>query len=163
MPQNEDALAYFLTFTCHGTWLHGDERGSVQRLGPENVLELDANRARHESARRRMTGDPVTLDLEQRRVVDSAIRETCKFHGWEVKALNVRTNHVHLVVASDVVPERVMNTVKVWATTMLKRGGLLPPGGDVWTRRGSKRYLWREDHVSEVCWYVLNRQGPDLI
>jgi hypothetical protein len=24
-------LAYFITFTCHGTWLHGDERGSVDR------------------------------------------------------------------------------------------------------------------------------------
>ncbi len=24
-------LAYFITFTCCGTWLHGDERGSVDR------------------------------------------------------------------------------------------------------------------------------------
>jgi hypothetical protein len=22
-------LAYFITFTCYRTWLHGDERGSV--------------------------------------------------------------------------------------------------------------------------------------
>ena len=24
-------LAYFITFTCYGSWLHGDERGSVDR------------------------------------------------------------------------------------------------------------------------------------
>jgi hypothetical protein len=24
-------LAYFITFTCYGTWLHGDQRGSVDR------------------------------------------------------------------------------------------------------------------------------------
>ena len=26
-----DPLAYFITFTCYGNWLHGDERGSVDR------------------------------------------------------------------------------------------------------------------------------------
>jgi hypothetical protein len=25
-------LAYLITFRCHGTWLHGDERGSVDRF-----------------------------------------------------------------------------------------------------------------------------------
>ena len=25
-------LAYFITFRAYGTWLHGDERGSVDRL-----------------------------------------------------------------------------------------------------------------------------------
>ena len=28
----EFALAYFITFRCYGTWLHGDERGSVDRF-----------------------------------------------------------------------------------------------------------------------------------
>lgn len=110
-----------------------------------------------------MMAEPVTLGPEQRRVVDAAIRETCEFHGWQVKALNVRTNHVHLVVASDVVPDRVLTMVKGWATTRLKQAGLFPREGTLWTRRGSRRYLWREDDVSEVVWYVLNRQGPDLI
>ena len=25
------AIAYLITFRCYGTWLHGDERGSVDR------------------------------------------------------------------------------------------------------------------------------------
>ncbi len=25
-------LAYFITFRCYGTWLHGDRRGSVDRF-----------------------------------------------------------------------------------------------------------------------------------
>ncbi|MEX0784043.1 MAG: hypothetical protein WD557_15490 [Dehalococcoidia bacterium] len=163
MPSYAEALAYFITFTCHGTRLHGDERGSVHRRSREDVVELEPNIARRESGARRLKGEPVTLGREQRASVDAATRETCGFHGWQVKALNVRTNHVHLVVASDVVPDCVMTTVKAWATTCLKKQGLIAPDADVWTRGGSTRYLWREDDVSEVVWYVLNRQGPDLI
>jgi hypothetical protein len=28
---NEFPLAYFISFRCYGTWLHGDERGSMNR------------------------------------------------------------------------------------------------------------------------------------
>ncbi|MGQ0761444.1 MAG: hypothetical protein ACT4OT_05435 [Acidobacteriota bacterium] len=28
---NDFPLAYLITFRCYGTWLHGDERGSVDR------------------------------------------------------------------------------------------------------------------------------------
>ena len=28
---NEFPLAYLITFRCYGTWLHGDERGSMDR------------------------------------------------------------------------------------------------------------------------------------
>lgn len=27
----EKPLAYFITLSCYGTWLHGDERGSVDK------------------------------------------------------------------------------------------------------------------------------------
>jgi len=30
---NEFPLAYLITIRTHGTWLHGDERGSVDRHG----------------------------------------------------------------------------------------------------------------------------------
>jgi hypothetical protein len=33
MWNNTDTpLAYLFTFRCHGTWLHGDERGAVDRF-----------------------------------------------------------------------------------------------------------------------------------
>ncbi|MBY0309383.1 MAG: hypothetical protein K2Q09_11625 [Phycisphaerales bacterium] len=28
-PMYSTPLAYLLTWTCHGTWLHGDDRGSI--------------------------------------------------------------------------------------------------------------------------------------
>ena len=34
MPAYEDALAYFLTFTCHGTWLHGTSGDRFNDAGP---------------------------------------------------------------------------------------------------------------------------------
>jgi hypothetical protein len=37
---NDYPLAYFITFRTHGTWLHGDQRGSVDRHG-RNVYGTD--------------------------------------------------------------------------------------------------------------------------
>lgn len=163
VPAYEDALAYFITFTCHGTWLHGDQHGSILHRGHEHVHEVAPDESRRKLAQDRMKSGPMLLDLSRRHMVDDAIRETCEFHGWLLRALNVRTNHVHLVVSSDVIPDRVMNAAKGWATTRLKRAGLMPRTAEVWTRGGSTRYLWRDDDVNAACRYVLERQGPDLV
>lgn len=37
---SDQPLAYFITFRTHGTWLHGDQRGSVDRHG-RNVFGAD--------------------------------------------------------------------------------------------------------------------------
>ena len=163
MPNDEDALAYFITFTCYGTWLHGDERGSKHRRGRDDVVEIEPNSARRQSASERMRSSPVTLDRARRRVVDNAIRETCEFHGWYLRALNVRTNHVHLVVSSDVIPARVVNAAKSRATRMLRQARLVDSIEQVWTRGASKRYLWTDDDAAGACHYVLYAQGPDLV
>ena len=93
-------LAYLITFRFHGTWLHGDERGSIDRFHnryKSPYIEHNENWHRHNV--QILEGEPVVLDESQRRAVEYAIRETCAHSKWHLHALNVRTNHVHSVVA----------------------------------------------------------------
>lgn len=92
-------LAYLITFRCLGTWLHGDQRGSIDRFHNRYKSPyLQANRRWHHNVRA-LEGEPVVLSASQRRSVDRAFRETCDFRKWHLHALNVRTNHVHAVVS----------------------------------------------------------------
>ncbi len=153
-------LAFLLTWTTYGSWFHGDERGSMDRhtkgLPSEGV---ESNKARALYERSLMTGKPVLLDAKSRPIVDSAIRAVCERRGWHLSALNVRTNHVHAVVATAVDPARVLQACKAAGTLSLVEAGLLPQGGRLWTRHGSTRWLWREDDVAAAWDYVVNRQS----
>jgi len=97
------ALAYLITFRCYGTWLHGDERGAVgrrksnhfggPRISPNQVLlEIDQRSAKASS---------FELGTAERTVVEKAIEKVCEVRAYHLYALNVRTNHVHLVVSNS--------------------------------------------------------------
>jgi len=155
--------AYLITFTTYGTWLHGDPRGSVDREHSIwNTAFLDPDRARQAAENRRLCHPPVRLDAQGRTAVERTILEVCAHRDWTVHALNVRTNHVHLVVSAPQSPGQVMNCVKSWTTRRLREAGLISPTGKVWTRHGSTRYLWRPPEVARACRYVTDGQGPDL-
>src|SRR5215510_7022423 len=115
-------LAYLITFRCYGTWLHGDERGSVDR--DHNIYAtpfLPRDQQREEEGRRRLKQAPVTLDEARRIVVDKSIREVCNHRGWTLRAINVRTNHVHTVVSASCRPEKVLNDFKAYATRDMRK------------------------------------------
>lgn len=152
-------LGYLLTWTCYGTWLHGDRRGSVDddhnRVGAPLAPADDRRLA---SARRAMKADAVVLDPRARQVVQAAIRDHCGHTGWRLVAVNARSNHVHVVVAgATVAPETALAQFKAWCTRRLREAGLAGEGR-VWTRQGSTRYLWTQDDVASAADYVLNRQ-----
>lgn len=163
MSLSHDVLGYFVTFTCYGTWLHGDERGSKFRRGRDNVIDLEANQARRQYSAQRLRHAPITLDRPMRATVDAAVREACSFKRWRLAALNVRTNHVHLVVSADRHADVVMRTVKARATFRLRENRLVEVGRPVWTEHGSTIWLWTEEQVRAACTYVLEQQGPDLL
>ena len=162
-PPGGAPLAYLITFRCYGTWLHGDERGSVDRehnapSGP--LVEPHAGRA--QAARARLRQSPVVLHAEPRAVVHDAIGEVCRHYGWPLRALSARTNHVHVVVSSEQTPERAMNAFKSWCTRRAVEAGLVPRRARVWSRHGSTRYLWDRTSVESACRYVTEGQGGDL-
>ncbi len=105
----------------------------------------------------RMKSDVRILNRPQRQVCDSAIRERCEFAGWPLWAVNVRTNHVHVVLSASEAPEQVMTSLKAWCTRALREHGL-PPGLVVWSRHGSTRRLWNEQAIEDASLYVREMQ-----
>ncbi len=113
-------LAFLITFRSYGTWLHGDERGSVNRFRNQyKSPQLPPEKKWLETNTRRLKKAIVMLDPAQRHCVEVASRETCEIRGWHLHAINVRTNHVHLVVsAGEKKPEIVLNACKSNATRL---------------------------------------------
>ncbi|MBA4064709.1 MAG: hypothetical protein C0501_13540 [Isosphaera sp.] len=156
-------LAYFITFSTYGTWLHGDAPGSVDRghnrFGTPWV-EPDADR--RADAHHRMSQEPYRLDAGRRAVVRDAVVDECRFRGWPLLAAHVRSNHVHLVVTADREPEFVMRACKATASRRLNEAGYDHPDRKRWTTHGSTKYLWREDAVAADVEYTLHRQGEPM-
>ena len=155
--------AYFITFTCYGTWLHGDDRGSADRahnLPGTPYLVGDEQRERSEFDS--LKHPPMTLDEAQRRVVQDTVREVCQHRDWALLAAHVRPKHVHSVVLADATPEKVMNDFKAYATRRLREANLIGEETRVWTRHGSTRYLNDDDSVINATKYVIEDQGASL-
>jgi REP element-mobilizing transposase RayT len=155
---------FFITFTSYGTWLHGNERGSWNRKA--DALQdwfIPVDPALEEIMRKRMTHPPMTLTGPMRKCVREAIAQHCKFKGWKMHAINVRTNHVHVVVtAPDDTAARVLNAMKARATLMLRQNKLVDADRPIWTERGSKIPLDNEQGFYGAIHYVKHGQGPDL-
>jgi hypothetical protein len=155
-----EPLAYFLTWTCYGSWLPGDGRGWVEKPGEFRPPDPDLEAA----ARRTMTEPPVRLDMEQRGLVERTIADHCRIRGWHLHAVNCRTQHVHVVVtAAGQPPDVVMDQFKAWCTRRLKEHarGVGPVRLKWWTQGGSKRCLNDDESLAEATRYVLDCQdGP---
>ncbi len=155
--------AYFITFTCYGARLHGDERGSVVRGRNGRLSEpLAPNLDRVQRERHLMNGPSGTLDARRRAIATDAATEVLRTKGWRLFALHVRTNHVHLVAWANAEPEFVMRTVKAWITRRLREAALLGPEERLWTRHGSTRYLWNNKDLANAVSYVVESQGADI-
>lgn len=160
---NEFPLAYLITFRTYGTWLHGDERGSIDRYHNRYRGErVPANPVIQEQHEAKLKSEPVFLDSKQRPIVDAAIRAVCDHRGWLLRAIHVRTNHAHIVVSAATEPGKVMKDFKAYSTRGLKAACLWLFDHSPWVDGGSKRYLWSENSVTNACDYVVNGQGADL-
>jgi hypothetical protein len=80
--------------TTHGTWLHGDLRGSWRDgrlIGPDPYLEADT--------RARMGDTAVLLDETERALVAAEFGRVVRGQRHRVLAATVQATHVHLVLA----------------------------------------------------------------
>ena len=99
VEQSDQPLAFFITFTCKGTWLHGDRRGSVDREHAgrlptlEETDELLANKdpRRYEGlvvcnqGLRRLCREQVERDPAQSPPYHQFTREVLTANGEEIK------------------------------------------------------------------------------
>ena len=157
-------LAHLITFRTFGTWLHGDLRGSVDRNN--NIFgapRLDHTPARKDHVRSLLKREPVLLDAARRSSVEIAIRETCTIRSWELLAINVRTNHAHIVVAiGSLKPDAALIAFKANATRQMREDGCWNSDATPWVVKGSRRNLWNERSVARAIDYVLYGQGDEL-
>jgi len=156
-------VAFFITFSTYGTWLHGDERGSVDRDHNEfGAPVISGDPAQEKRDFDQMKHPAMVFDISHRRAVQEAIIEVCQHRGWRLHALHVRTRHFHCVLVADTTPERVMNDFKSYATRRLRQEKLIDADARVWTRHGSTRYLNEDATVLAAANYVIDDQGAPL-
>jgi REP element-mobilizing transposase RayT len=157
-------LAYLITFRCYGTWLHGDERGSVDRF--HNIYDtpyLMPNQKLNDALVKNLSHSPVELDRQMRQAVEKALRKTCQRRNWGLLAINVRTNHAHSVVESGARnPSQILTALKANATRQMREDKCWNFEHSPWADKGSKRWLWNEKSVEIAIDYGINGQGDEL-
>jgi len=159
------ALAYFITFSTYGTWLHGTSKGkgSVDRDHNQYGMPfVEPDEVREAQSRDELNQAPYTMRPSEREIVRDAIVSLCRAKGWRLLAVHVRSNHVHIVVAVDRDPDRVMSDLKAAASRGLTRAGFDDAKRKRWARHGSTLHLFDEATVADKIDYTLNRQGPPM-
>lgn len=131
-------MRYFITFSCYGTHLHGDESGSVDRRHNQvgtRVLDPDTPRAAVE--RRNMRYSPYRLDGRRRAVVLQTLREVCRYRRWTLLAAHVRKSHVHAIVEAENRHEKMMSDFKAYASRALNQIDGAGPDRRRWERHAA--------------------------
>lgn len=148
---------YLITWTTYGSWLPGDSRGSVAvpRNRPGEPAERPSEQLRG-AMMNSMSEPPFTLTNEHREIVESTIREHCVIRQWTLHAVNVRTNHVHVVVSAGAPPEKAMGEFKAWSSRALHSRGL--DREHIWSRHGSTRWIDEQSSLSRAIQYVVHEQ-----
>ena len=154
-------LDYLITFRCYGTWLHGEEHGSVDRrhYNRYGTPDMPANRKILEDEKSSLKQPEFKLNEQQRAAVTSAVREVCDHRAYRLYAVNARTNHVHSVVGAACKPEKIMNSFKSYATRKLREANLISDDVKPWARHAP--YLWTDNELQRAIDYVINGQRDE--
>jgi REP element-mobilizing transposase RayT len=166
---------WLLTSTTYGTWLPGDERGSVTRVrdghGPR--IEHDAPGTDcdgpmpglQRSAVSLLKGDPIFFTQQQAEAVAAQFKETAAYRKWSFLAFAIMRNHFHLLVAvpGDPDPSDVLGDFKSYASRALNRRYGKPSSGTWWTGKGSMRKKPDERAVLAAVEYVRGQPGAWVI
>jgi REP element-mobilizing transposase RayT len=157
-------LAYFITFSCYGTHLHGQEATSVDRMHNKyGAPHLHPDEQRRQVSARNMNQDQYILDNARARIVLDAIINTSIHRQWNLMAAHVRSTHVHVIVQALDNPEKIMNALKSYASRALNEAGFENPDQRRWTRHGSTRYVWQAEELANAIQYVLHEQGEPMV
>jgi REP element-mobilizing transposase RayT len=120
------------------------------------------NPALERSDKQQLTKPTITLNARQRQVVENAVREVCNYRQYVLRAVNVRTNHAHVVASAMSNQEPIMNAFKSYSTRALRKERLITKLTKPWARHGSTIYVWKEEDVAKAVAYVLLSQGDEL-
>src|SRR5207245_3764545 len=170
-----------LTSASDGTGLPRDARGSVGRVRDERPDDPPATtRIEHDvpgtpydeelpgverASAERMKGPPVYVEMVHAEILVAQFRETAAYRRWQLLAVAVMANHVHLVVRAPegAAPTKVLGDFKAYGSRALSARFGKPASGTWWTYGGSKRLLKNDEAISNAIHYVLHKQYNPLI
>ena len=152
---NDDPIAYFITWTVYGTFLQGDPRGWRRcRKGsqlPEPLLS--------QWRRRRLKHDIELLDPPQRQAVNDEVHRLAAFRGWNVWTMSAGINHIHVVVTAFGYPgKKVRDQLKANCTRVLRESWPKFIDRPIWTVGGDWQCINTEEDLSQVIRYVSEAQ-----
>ena len=150
----QDTVGVLITWTTYGTWLPGDARGWRAKLRgnqpPDPELEAEC--------REKMKFDPVLLSPDDRATVELACRAHCNHRGWQLHAVNARSNHVHVVVTANVKPQTIRDQLKANCTAKLRRQEKPLICQRTWTKGGDCEVLFDDESLHNAIAYTLDGQ-----
>jgi len=154
------APGYLLTWHTYGTWLHGDDAGSVDvEHNRFSTPRLAADPMRFQRELAALKHPPFVLLPLARTLVESVMREHCRIRAWQLLALAVRSNHVHVLIGvPSVEPEIIVKQLKEWGTRRLRSHRIAGPQQRVWADHASTEYLYEKGSVDSAMDYVLRMQ-----
>ncbi len=157
----EYPIAYHITFTTYGTWLHGDKRGSVdEQHNQYRSVFVSPDAKLHRKEQNHLKNPPVILNKNFREVVLKAVLQVCRFRNWVPCAVHVRSNHIHIVVNGNAKPEKMMTDFKAYATRAIKSVDNNQKFiRKYWSLHGSTKYIWTKEGLASAIDYVKNKQG----
>ena len=148
---NDEPLAYFITWTVYGTWLQGDDRGWRRYRGGYEVPQPQLAKWRRD----RLLHPVVLLTTEQRHKVAEEIEAHCLHRGWHIWKANPRTNHVHAVVtARGVNGSKVRDQLKANCTRGLREMDERFVDRPVWSRGGDWKCVNTDEDLDSVILYA---------
>jgi REP element-mobilizing transposase RayT len=102
-----------------------------------------------------MRDEPVSLTLEQRRIVEDAILDLAKRYGWTVHAMAIQTDHSHVVITATREGTELREALKAVASRALNK---VLGKRRWWAEGGSTRYLWEREYFHNAVGYVRKQR-----
>lgn len=164
MPNNPIVIAHHIIWTCYGTWLPNDPRGSTSKtircnaiaevgelhFGRKKVQPLGKDiRAFYESARQVLRHPIVLLDERARRSVADSFARVVDENKLTCWACAIMPDHVHILIRKHKLTfEEMMEQLKDQSAASLRAAGLAPNDHPVWTAHGGWSVF--QDHPDDV-------------
>jgi REP element-mobilizing transposase RayT len=149
-------MAFHITWGTYGARLHGSAKPHVDRDHNDYGTPFaPKDPQRERESRERMKSEPVRLTLEQRQLVEEAIRDVAARYGWVIHSIAVQSDHVHVVITAGREGEQLRDALKAVASRALnKRFG----SRSWWAEKGSAKYLYERDYFENARDYVRDQR-----
>jgi REP element-mobilizing transposase RayT len=170
-------IAHHLIWTCYGTWLPNDPRGSTSKtirtdaiaelgelhFGRKRVQPLGRDiRAFYDAARQALKHPILTLDEASRNIVGGAIAQVVARENLTCWACAIMPDHVHILIRKHRLKfEEMMDRFKNKSAEQLRNSRFAPSDHPVWTTHGGwSVFLDHPDEVRRTITYIEKNPDP---